>query len=133
MPDTNINPTLQNIINHIWDMQTASKENISIILTTPCEQITQCILSQVLSYKKKLWLFNYIADIFRTHNKPQSAIFLLHQALLLDDENDFILKNLGYLLYQNGEYPYALVILKDIKNKDFAVIDLISKCQDLKN
>ena len=53
--------------------------------------------------------------------------------LLLDDENDFILKNLGYLLCQNGEYPNALVVLKDIKHKDFAVLDLIAKCQDLKN
>lgn len=56
----------------------------------------------------------------------------MRQALLLDDENDFILKNLGYLLCQNGEYPNALVVLKDIKHKDFAVLDLIAKCQDLK-
>lgn len=135
MPDTNtnINPALQNTINQIWDMQIANKENISTILTTPCEQVSQCIMSQVLSYKKKLWLFNYLADIFRTHNNLQSAIFLLRQALLLDDENDFILKNLGYLLCQNGEYPNALVVLKDIKHKDFAVLDLITKCQDLKN
>ena len=135
MPDTNtnINPALQNTINQIWDMQIANKENISTILATPCEQVSQCIMSQVLSYKKKLWLFNYLADIFRTHNNLQSAIFLLRQALLLDDENDFILKNLGYLLCQNGEYPNALVVLKDIKHKDFAVLDLIAKCQDLKN
>lgn len=131
--NTNINPALQNTINQIWDMQIANKENISAILATPCEQVSQCIMSQVLSYKKKLWLFNYLADIFRTHNNLQSAIFLLRQALLLDDENDFILKNLGYLLCQNGEYPNALVILKDIKHKDFAVLDLIAKCQDLKN
>ncbi len=135
MPDTNtnINPALQNTINQIWDMQIANKENISTILATPCEQVSQCIMSQVLSYKKKIWLFNYLADIFRTHNNLQSAIFLLRQALLLDDENDFILKNLGYLLCQNGEYPNALVVLKDIKHKDFAVLDLIAKCQDLKN
>ena len=31
------------------------------------------------------------------------------------------------------EYPNALVVLKDIKHKDFAVLDLIAKCQDLKN
>lgn len=135
MPDTNtnINPALQNTINQIWDMQIANKENISTILATPCEQVSQCIMSQVLSYKKKIWLFNYLADIFRTHNNLQSAIFLLRQALLLDDENDFILKNLGYLLCQNGEYPNALVVLKDIKHKDFAILDLIAKCQDLKN
>lgn len=135
MPDTNtnINPALQNTINQIWDMQIANKENISTILATPCEQVSQCIMSQVLSYKKKIWLFNYLADIFRTHNNLQSAIFLLRQALLLDDENDFILKNLGYLLCQNSEYPNALVVLKDIKHKDFAVLDLIAKCQDLKN
>ena len=56
MPDTNtnINPALQNTINQIWDMQIANKENISTILATPCEQVSQCIMSQVYLIRKNL-------------------------------------------------------------------------------
>ena len=87
-------------------------------------------MTQVLAYTKKLWLFNYIANIFRIHNDLNSAIYLLRQALLLDDENDLILANLGYLLYLNQDYINALNTLNDIKIKDFATLDLIQKCTD---
>ena len=37
--------------------------------------------------------------------------------------------------FKNFHYAYngGEVVLKDIKHKDFAVLDLIAKCQDLKN
>lgn len=124
------NSPLQQTINHIWDLQHASDEDINILLANNAPKISECIMTQVLAYTKKLWLFNYIANIFRIHNDLNSAIYLLRQALLLDDENDLILANLGYLLYLNQDYVNALTTLNDIKIKDFATLDLIQKCTD---
>lgn len=124
------NSPLQQTINHIWDLQHASDEDINILLANNAPKISECIMTQVLAYTKKLWLFNYIANIFRIHNDLNSAIYLLRQALLLDDENDLILTNLGYLLYLNQDYVNALTTLNDIKIKDFATLDLIQKCTD---
>ena len=124
------NLPLQQTINHIWDLHHASDEDINILLANNAPKISECIMTQVLAYTKKLWLFNYIANIFRIHNDLNSAIYLLRQALLLDDENDLILTNLGYLLYLNQDYINALNTLNDIKIKDFATLDLIQKCTD---
>ena len=127
------NSQLNSLLNHIWDMQSVNQEDTQKILNSSAEEITSAIMKQVLSYKKKIWLFNYLADVFRKHNNLNSALFLLRQALLLDDENDIILKNLGYLLCQNGEYKAALNTLEDIAVKDFAVLDLIQKCRNLES
>lgn len=124
------NSPLHQTINHIWDLQHASNEDIKILLANNAPKISECIMTQVLAYTKKLWLFNYIANVFRLHNDLNSAIYLLRQALLLDDENDLILANLGYLLYLNQDYVNALTTLNDIKIKDFATLDLIQKCTD---
>lgn len=124
------NSPLHQTINHIWDFQHASDEDSKILLANNATKISECIMTQILAYTKKLWLFNYIANIFRIHNDLNSAIYLLRQALLLDDENDLILANLGYLLYLNQDYVNALTTLNDIKIKDFATLDLIQKCTD---
>lgn len=135
MPTSNlsVNPQLSATLNHIWDMQTANQEDIKTILNSSAEDISNAIMHQVLSYKKKIWLFNYLADIFRSHNNLETALYLLRQALLLDDENDIILKNLGYLLCRNGEYKAGLATLENVSVKDFAVSDLIFKCRNLES
>lgn len=132
-PAPSANSHLSAVISRIWDMQSANQEDAANILRSSAEEISSAVLSQVLSYKKKVWLFNYLADLFRQHNNLKNALFLLRQALLLDDENDVILKNLGYLLCQNGEYQAALATLEDISVKDFAVSDLIRKCRNLES
>lgn len=116
-------------IEKIWDLQQANTQTTNTLLHTPIEEISQAILQQVLAYKKKLWLFNYIASIFYQHNNIDSAIYLLRQALLLDDESDLILKNLGYLLLKKGEKPAAKATLSDICYLDFMTMDLIKQCQ----
>lgn len=128
-----VNQALSTVLNRIWDMQTANNDDTKNILNYPAEEIGNAVMHQVLSYKKKIWLFNYLADIFRSHNNAKTALYLLRQALLLDDENDIILKNLGYLLYKNGEYKAALAALEDITVKDFAVLDLIRQCRNLES
>ena len=112
-------------VKQIWDDHKANTKTTKVILQTPEELIQRTILQQVLSYKKKLWLYNYIATIFYQQQKLKPAIYLLRQALLLDDENELILKNLGYLLYKQGEKTAAKAILSDIENPDFMIMDLI--------
>lgn len=134
-----IDTKLFDTIYHIWDMQSATSEEKVFIISTSKEDIHQAILKQVLSYKKKLWLYNYCANIFfqetdnttSKSNKPNldTAIYLLRQALLLDDENDLLLKNLGYLLYKKGELSAAKVVFEDIHTKDFATEEFIKLCQ----
>ena len=124
---------LQNTISHIWDLQSSNAEDTAIILAHSSSEVSECIMMQVLSLKKKIWLFNYLADLFRTNDNLNSSVYLLRQALLLDDENDLILKNLGYLLCQLGDYANATLVLNDINHKDFAVLDLIEKCNKALN
>ena len=135
MPTSNspVNPHLCAALNRIWDMQAANQEDTKNILNYSAEDIGNAVMQQVLSYKKKIWLFNYLADIFRSHNNLKTALYLLRQALLLDDENEIVLKNLGYLLYKNGEYKAASAVLEDITVKDFAVSDLIRQCRNLES
>ncbi len=118
---------LTKTIAHIWDMQFADADEKNILLKSSADEVNQAIFCQVLSYRKKLWLFNYIAELFYTNGNISVALYLLRQALLLDDENDLILKNLGYLLWKNKEYAAAKAILEDISVKDFATLDLISE------
>lgn len=115
-------------VNQIWDDHKANAKTTQVILQTPEELVNRTILKQVLSYKKKLWLYNYIATIFYQHHQLKPAIYLLRQALLLDDENDLILKNLGYLLYKQGEKAAAKATLSDIANPDFMLMDLVKQC-----
>ena len=115
-------------VNQIWDDHKANTKTTQVILQTSEELINRTILKQVLSYKKKLWLYNYIATIFYQHHQLKPAIYLLRQALLLDDENDLILKNLGYLLYKQGEKAAAKATLSDIANPDFMLMDLVKQC-----
>lgn len=115
-------------IESIWDLQKANDNAINTLLKTPEETISKTILQQVLSFKKKLWLYNYLASIFYQHKKTTTAIYLLRQALLLDDENDLILKNLGYLLFKQNEKSAAKVTLSDVNALDFMTMDLIKQC-----
>ena len=115
-------------VKQIWDDHKANAQTTKVILQTPEELINRTILNQVLSYKKKLWLYNYIATIFYQQQQLKPAIYLLRQALLLDDENELILKNLGYLLYKQGEKATAKATLSDIANPDFMIMDLIAQC-----
>ena len=117
-------------IDHVWEMQRANDDDTAALLEANAEKISECIFCLVLSYKKKLWLFNYIAGIFYYHDRIDAAVHLLRQALLLDDEDSLILKNLGYLLCKKGEYSAAKAALGDIAVKDFATQDLIRKCSD---
>lgn len=117
-------------IDHVWEMQRANDNDTAALLEAKAEKISECIFCLVLSYKKKLWLFNYIAGIFYYHDRIDAAVHLLRQALLLDDEDSLILKNLGYLLCKKGEYSAAKAALGDIAVKDFATQDLIRKCSD---
>ena len=121
---------LAKTIEHVWEMQHAGDSDAAALLEAKAEKISECIFCLVLSYKKKLWLFNYIAGIFYYHDHIDAAVHLLRQAMLLDDENSLILKNLGYLLCKKGEYSAAKAALGDIAVKDFATQDLIRKCSD---
>lgn len=121
---------LAKTIEHVWDMQRANDDDTAALLEAKAEKISECIFCQVLSYKKKLWLFNCIAGVFYYHDRLDAAVHLLRQALLLDDEDGLILKNLGYLLCKKGEYSAAKAALGDIGVKDFATQDLIRKCSD---
>lgn len=127
-PKTMNKTPIELAIESIWDLQKVNDKSLDTLLKTPEELISKTILQQVLAYKKKLWLFNYLASIFYQHGKITTAIYLLRQALLLDDEDDLILKNLGYLLYKQGEKTSAKATLSDVKALDFMAIDLIKQC-----
>ncbi len=120
---------LTKTIAHVWDMQRVNSDDTAVLLSAKADRLSDCIFCQVLSYKKKIWLFNCIAAALYRKGKIDTAVHLLRQAMMLDDENDLILKNLGYLLCQKGEYSAAQAVLSDIAAKDLATEDLLKKCQ----
>lgn len=116
---------LQDSIEHIWEEQCIDDDDADIILKYTASEVTKVIDSIVLSYNKKVQLYNIIAGLFYRNEFLEEAVFLLRQALLMDDEDDLILKNLGYVLSRLGEKDAATIVLQDIPELDFMVQDML--------
>ncbi|MBB5336840.1 tetratricopeptide repeat protein [Pectinatus brassicae] len=93
----------------------------------PADIITE-IENLKISLHKKLLVYNFMASVYYKIAKFDEAIVLLKTALSIDDENEFILKNLGFVFYKKGELENAKIVFMAITNKDFMICELLEKC-----
>lgn len=125
--------TIFKIIKTLWEKGRLDEKDKDILLKSQLLLIEKAIKEQYLSLKKQIWLFTYVANLFRNREIFDSAIYLLRSALKYDDEDSILLKNIGYTLIQKGEIKAGLTFLEDSKKDDlyhfqidFTVLDLIN-------
>lgn len=96
------------------------------------EQDTAAIIDLVTtlqtSLSKKILLYNFIAAVYYEIDAKEKTIIMLKAALAIDDQDDLILKNLGYVFYTQGDFVKAFTVLRAISRKDFMVCELLKKC-----
>ena len=104
--------------------QIADKE-VDIAINQEKEVVAEAIMAYQTSLVNKIALYNYFSYAKFKLDALTDSIYYLKQALLIDDQNDLVLKNLGFVLFKNNEQSIAKEYLQKVKNKDFMVLDLI--------
>ena len=104
--------------------QIADKE-VDIAINQEKEVVAEAIMAYQTSLVNKIALYNYFSYAKFKLDALTDSIYYLKQALLIDDQNDLVLKNLGFVLFKNNEQSIAKEYLQKVKNKDFMVLDLL--------
>ena len=116
-----INSYLTKILKH---EQIADKE-VDIAINQEKEVVAEAIMAYQTSLVNKIALYNYFSYAKFKLDALTDSIYYLKQALLIDDQNDLVLKNLGFVLSKNNEQSAAKEYLQKVQNKDFMVLDLL--------
>ncbi len=104
--------------------QIADKE-VDIAINQEKEVVAEAIMAYQTSLVNKIALYNYFSYAKFKLDALTDSIYYLKQALLIDDQNDLVLKNLGFVLFKNNEQSVAKEYLQKVQNKDFMVLDLL--------
>lgn len=99
-----------------------------LVIKCNTELIMQTVSQINISLNKKILVLNCIASAFYQYKILEKAIVFLKAALEFNDQDDLILKNLGYIYYEQGNMENAMIVLQAVQNKDFMVCDLLQKC-----
>ena len=104
--------------------QIADKE-VDVAINQDKEVVAEAIMAYQTSLVNKIALYNYFSYAKFKLDALTDSIYYLKQALLIDDKNDLVLKNLGFVLSKNNEQSAAKEYLQKVQNKDFMVLDLL--------
>ena len=104
--------------------QIVDKE-VEIAISIDKEVVSAAIMAYQTSLVNKIALYNYFSYAKFKLEALVDSIYYLQQALLIDDQNDMLLKNLGFALYKNNQKLEAKEYLQKVQNKDFMVLDLL--------
>ena len=104
--------------------QIADKE-VDVAINQDKEVVAEAIMAYQTSLVNKIALYNYFSYAKFKLDALTDSIYYLKQALLIDDQNDLVLKNLGFVLSKNNEQSAAKEYLQKVQNKDFMVLDLL--------
>ena len=104
--------------------QIADKE-VDVAINQDKEVVAEAIMAYQTSLVNKIALYNYFSYAKFKLDALTDSIYYLKQALLIDDKNDLVLKNLGFVLFKNNEQSVAKEYLQKVQNKDFMVLDLL--------
>ena len=105
-------------------VQIADKE-VDIAINQEKEVVAEAIMAYQTSLVNKIALYNYFSYAKFKLDALTDSIYYLKQSLLIDDQNDLVLKNLGFVLSKNNEQSAAKEYLQKVQNKDFMVLDLL--------
>ncbi len=119
---------VKDILVELASGESISDKEVDYLIQHNASGLIGAIDSLSVSLNKKILTDNFIAAAYYEKGKPDEAILLLKAALNIDDQNDLILKNIGFIFWTQGDRRKAQISLQAVEHKDFMVCDILKKC-----
>ena len=117
--------SINDYLRKILAQEEIADSEVDEIITVSRDNISEEIMKFEASLVSKIALYNYFSFMQFKLNNFENSIYYLKQALIIDDQNDMLLKNIGFVLFKNNQMVESKEYLQKVKNKDFMVLDLI--------
>ena len=117
--------SINDYLRKILVQEEIADSEVDEIIKVSRDDISEEIMKFEASLVSKIALYNYFSFMQFKLNNFENSIYYLKQALIIDDQNDMLLKNIGFVLFKNNQIVEAKEYLQKVKNKDFMVLDLI--------
>ena len=116
---------ISDYLRKILAQEEIADSEVDEIIKVSRDNISEEIMKFEASLISKIALYNYFSFMQFKLDNFENSIYYLKQALIIDDQNDMLLKNIGFALYKNNQMVEAKEYLQKVQNKDFMVLDLI--------
>ena len=117
--------SINDYLRKILAQEEIADSEVDEIIKVSRDNISEEIMKFEASLISKIALYNYFSFMQFKLNNFENSIYYLKRALIIDDQNDMLLKNIGFALYKNNQMVEAKEYLQKVQNKDFMVLDLI--------
>ena len=117
--------SINDYLRKILAQEEIADSEVDEIIKVSRDNISEEIMKFEASLVSKIALYNYFSFMQFKLNNFENSIYYLKQALIIDDQNDMLLKNIGFVLFKNNQMVESKEYLQKVKNKDFMVLDLI--------
>ena len=117
--------SINDYLRKILAQEEIADSEVDEIIKVSRDNISEEIMKFEASLVSKIALYNYFSFMQFKLNNFENSIYYLKQALIIDDQNDMLLKNIGFALYKNDQIVEAKEYLQKVQNKDFMVLDLL--------
>ena len=116
---------ISDYLRKILAQEEIADSEVDEIIKVSRDNISEEIMKFEASLISKIALYNYFSFMQFKLDNFENSIYYLKQALIIDDQNDMLLKNIGFVLFKNNQMVESKEYLQKVKNKDFMVLDLI--------
>ena len=117
--------SINDYLRKILVQEEIADSEVDEIIKVSRDNISEEIMKFEASLVSKIALYNYFSFMQFKLDNFENSIYYLKQALIIDDQNDMLLKNIGFALYKNNQIVEAKEYLQKVQNKDFMVLDLL--------
>ena len=117
--------SINDYLRKILAQEEIADSEVDEIIKVSRDNISEEIMKFEASLVSKIALYNYFSFMQFKLDNFENSIYYLKQALIIDDQNDMLLKNIGFALYKNDQIVEAKEYLQKVQNKDFMVLDLL--------
>ena len=117
--------SINDYLRKILAQEEIADSEVDEIIKVSRDNISEEIMKFEASLVSKIALYNYFSFMQFKLNNFENSIYYLKQALIIDDQNDMLLKNIGFVLFKNNQMVESKEYLQKVKNKDFMVLDFI--------
>lgn len=117
--------SINDYLRKILAQEEIADSEVDEIIKVSRDNISEEIMKFEASLVSKIALYNYFSFMQFKLNNFENSIYYLKRALIIDDQNDMLLKNIGFVLFKNNQMVESKEYLQKVKNKDFMVLDLI--------
>ena len=117
--------SINDYLRKILAQEEIADSEVDEIIKVSRDNISEEIMKFEASLVSKIALYNYFSFMQFKLNNFENSIYYLKRALIIDDQNDMLLKNIGFALFKNNQMVESKEYLQKVKNKDFMVLELI--------